>query len=128
VPVKKPITSPSAVSRASSPLSFAAGGASVVPITPPKKTEPINVPPAPKKDPKQILREAIKRMNEAHPEQNIMNILHPMAYGTPYPGYRDEDFDENEPLDEEELSEEEIEDIIERSRDGWRERKSNYRF
>jgi hypothetical protein len=101
---------------------------SVVPITPPKKTEPINVPEAPKKDPKQILREAMKRMNEAHPEENFSNILYPMTYGIPYPGYQDEDFDENEPLDEEELSEEEIEDIIERSREGWRERKNSYTF
>ena len=111
---------------------------SVITQTPPKITTPTNAPPAPKKQsqtqsPKDILREAMKHMNEEHPEGNIMNILHPMAYGTPYPGYDDEDFDENEPLDEEELSEEELSEeeldrIIERSREDMRERKYKHRF
>jgi hypothetical protein len=89
---------------------------SAIPQTPPKTTTPTNAPPAPKKQqsPKDILRDAMKRMNEEHPEGNIMNILHPMSYGTPYPGYNDEDFDENEPLDEEELTEEEINKIMKR--------------
>jgi hypothetical protein len=108
---------------------------SAIPQTPPKPTAP-QPPLAPKKTPKEILREAMKRMNEEHPEENIMYTLHPMVYGTPYPGYRDEDFDEDEPLDEEELSEEELDRIIERSRERLREgssqrlraRKNKHRF
>jgi hypothetical protein len=92
-----------------------------LPQTPPSKTTTTvpSVPSAPKKPfaslvntPNNILKEAMKRMDEAHPEQNIMNILHPMVYGTPYPGHQDKDFDENEPLDEEELTEEEVDRII----------------
>jgi hypothetical protein len=124
LPVKKPITTPSTVSRAASPLSFAAGGGY---ITPPKSTSSSKPPLAPKKQhPKDILREAIKRMNEAHPEENFSNNL--------YSGY--DEFDENipwdEPLDEvddelsddEEPNEEEMNRIIERSRENWRNRRS----
>ena len=67
------------ISRAVSPVSFAAGGGTRLAdpavaermlcglTTPPKKTNSLNAPDAPKKNPKDALREAIKRMNEAHP-------------------------------------------------------------
>jgi hypothetical protein len=71
----------------------------------------IAAPPAP--SPKQILREAMLRMNQEHPEENFRNYLHPLQYGTPYPGYKDEDFEEDAPLDEEELDEEELEELDE---------------
>jgi len=54
-----------------------------------------------------ILRETMKYMNEDLDEEELSD---------------DED------LDEEELSEDEMDRIIERSREGWCERKSKYRF
>jgi hypothetical protein len=109
---RKEITAPSAIVEGVKTPSAAVAA----PSTPPQPPKPSPVaPPAPQKSAKDILREAMKRMNEAHPEENFQNLLHPMAYGTPYPGYDDEDFDEDECWDEEELSEEEVDRIMTRN-------------
>jgi hypothetical protein len=58
-----------------------------------------------------ILMEAIRRMNEEHPEENFSKSLYPMTYGIEYDGYDEEEYTDLV-WDEEELTEEEVDKLM----------------